>query len=72
MWSRLFLARRMHHWRDGWTFVRRPDGSVRIANTDGVCLTIPPNEWASVVADVSRYGGTADEYRVATKLHTGF
>lgn len=67
-----------YHWRDGWIFERWPDGSVHIHHERGNApgrevvnptLIIPPNEWASIVAEVSKQGGTADTYQQAQTLH---
>lgn len=64
-----------YHWRDGWHFTRCPDGSVRIMNgrtpvgVDPIDLTIPPNEWASIIANVSARGETSNSYYLAGVFH---
>ena len=57
------------HWREGWYFHRLLDGSVQI-HVAGVLdpVTIPPDEWASIVAHVAD-GGTAHSYERATYVH---
>ncbi len=56
------------HARDGWYFQRQDDGSVKISaavSRSTETLTIPPNEWASIVAAVSAQGETAETYQAA-------
>lgn len=72
------------HWRDGWTFARNDDGSVTVRNENFVddrlpdsqpgrfvLLTIPPNEWASIVASVSKGGETSESYNGTLAFHAG-
>ncbi len=72
------------HWRDGWAFTRNDDGSVMIRNENFVddrlpdshpgrfvLLTVPPNEWASIVASVSKGGETSESYSGTLAFHTG-
>ena len=58
----------MHHVKDGLTFERLPDASVQIRK-DNFEQTIPPAEWASVVAAMSARGETWDTYSQAKALH---
>lgn len=45
----------MHHWRQGWCFERQPNGDVeirhlpRVGETRDVHLTIPADEWVTIV-----------------------
>lgn len=62
------------HWRDGITFRRLSDGSVRLKypiNPRGDIETrdIPAPEWATIVAHVSTDGGSAESFAKATALH---
>lgn len=65
------------HSRDGFYFKRLPDGSVRIriaedAKSDAKTLRqikLPASEWASVVANVSASGETAESHRAAVSFH---
>lgn len=62
------------HWRDGWYFDRKPDGSVevRLEPWDGVChirFTIPAPEWASIVCSVSKDGETYDRWMQSQAFH---
>jgi len=60
------------HARDGWYFQRQDDGSVKISaavSRSTETLTIPPNEWASIVAAVSAQGETAETYQAALSAH---
>lgn len=70
------------HERDGWTFKRLEFGSVRIRKhhpadqpTEGDDPTsyiehvITAAEWASIVAAVSKDGGSARSYETAVMLH---
>lgn len=73
------------HWRNGWYWTRLADGSVEVRNHgdfdkhspncapgDGrVTLIIPPNEWASIVASVSKDGETSESYNGTLAFHTG-
>jgi hypothetical protein len=57
------------HWQDGWYFGRvKESGDVAIRHEAKIIL-IPKAEWASIVAEVSRHGGTAVEYQRAVELH---
>lgn len=65
------------HWREGMYFRRIEDGSVQITQTQGGGnsehiewqRTIPPREWASIVAAVSAAGENAGTYRDALTEH---
>lgn len=67
------------HSRDGFYFTRTADGSVRIriaesgmANAPTLReVTLPENEWASVVAFVSAHGETGETWQAARKFHAG-
>lgn len=70
---------RAYHWREGLYFSRLASGDVRIhkainhpndtmAATD---LLIPANEWASIVAAVSKGGETSESYSGTLAFHTG-
>jgi hypothetical protein len=64
------------HWRDGIYFARNDDGSVYVSipdKLDAPCreLTIPGNEWCSIVAAVCGGGGNADTVAKAAALHDG-
>lgn len=67
------------HWRDGWHFKRLSDGAVRVMRpaiihgggeeylkTD---ITIPSNEWASIVCSVSSGGETGERWNAAQDFH---
>lgn len=62
----------VYHWRDGITFRRKDDGSVQVC-TGGLNFLpdIPANEWASIVAHLSKDGGTSETFAAATALHDG-
>lgn len=60
------------HAKDGWYFERRPDGTVMISAAVQRCtetLEIGPAEWASIVAAVSRDGGTSQTFAAAQAIH---
>lgn len=66
------------HNRDGWYFKRVDEaGTVRIRKRvtghDGAEIVteieIPENEWASIVAHVSRRGETSQTWQQARSLH---
>ena len=68
------------HNRDGWYFARiSDDGQVRIrkratARDDaGIVaeIVIPENEWASIVASVSRGGETGASWQFVRDFHNG-
>jgi len=68
------------HNRDGWYYARVDDkGTVRIRKRvtaqDGAEVVaeieIPENEWASIVAHVSRHGETAVSWQQARAFHNG-
>ncbi len=74
------MAREEFHWRDGWYFSRMSDDAVRIrkmasfgtAVSDKVKefdVTIPANEWASIVAHVAA-GDDAVAFSAAQRLHS--
>lgn len=67
------------HWRFDTYFKRMPDGSVRLRTWrhghDGFPTyedrTIPPSEWASIVASVSKSGETSESYQGTLTFHMG-
>jgi hypothetical protein len=67
------------HWNEGMYFKRTADGAVEITQTQGGGQseevewqrTIPPSEWASIVASVSAAGETGETYRAALAFHKG-
>lgn len=63
------------HWRDGWYFKRIDGGHVRItrvsAGHEAVQFSIPPLEWASIVASVSDKGEDRERWEQAAKFHGG-
>ena len=71
----------MFHAHDGWFFGREPDGSVkiqkRVSAYDDAPLVVEGvfqanmvnNEWASIVASVSRGGEEHFRFYAAEKLH---
>lgn len=66
-----------HHLRNGFYFEREKNGSVTIYVTGIVNgpapilrkVTVPGNEWASVVAHVSKRGETGKTFEEAFVLH---
>ena len=61
------------HWRDGWFFLRLPDGSVQVTpGTDAEAVVILPHEWVSIIAAVrgTPYVGST-EYEEAKTFHGG-
>lgn len=63
-----------YHWKDGRYFKRLDDGSVRIRTLAalgiaGDEMVIPPYQWASIIASVSKNGETPEQYRAAVALH---
>lgn len=67
------------HWAHGIFFTRREDGAVQLrkyeAHHEGaepvLDVTIPPNEWASIVASMEAGGETAESWRAALERQTG-
>lgn len=63
-------------WRDGWTFKRQADGSVRLRklslDQDGkfYVATIPAREWVSIIQHVGAEQ-TAEAFKLAWELHKG-
>lgn len=60
------------HWRDGWFFKRSQDGSVRVMHKKDYLrtdLTIPANEWASIVCSVTTAGETGERWEQAREFH---
>lgn len=63
------------HWRDGWHFARKLDGSVEVRlqpYADGpshIRFTIPALEWASIVSSVSKDSETYDRWMAAQEFH---
>ncbi len=66
------------HLRGGLHFQREEDGAVTIVKTNGQAfdptieweVTVPADEWASVVATVCARGDTGDTWREALASHT--
>lgn len=65
------------HWREGWYFERLNDHVRVIKYADGGrsneiehAMVIPPNEWASIVASVSKQGETSESYQAALDYHS--
>lgn len=73
------IATGVYHWRDGVHFGRDADGTVSIFKFDPNAqpgsrgtlfeMLIPPSDWASIVASVSRQGDTGPAYGIAKALH---
>jgi hypothetical protein len=70
----------MFHLREGFFFERQPDGSVRIVYAPPphneplnvlAEITVPPNEFASVMASVSSRGETSETWTEAVEYLTG-
>lgn len=71
----------MFHWRDGITFERQANGYVQVniphsqnkqtGLTAMETMSIPPGEWASIVAAVALGGETTESYYAAVLLHMG-
>ncbi len=63
-----------YHARDGLFFERLADGSVRVTVRDGdvqrFAAVLPPETWASVLAQVSARGETYDTWNEARQYHT--
>ena len=67
----------MFHWRDGWFFSRLGDGTVQIVKHEDAkdsspvvaYAEIPRDEWASIVASVSKSGDIAPVWNLARWLH---
>ena len=58
------------HWRDGWFFQRTKLGAVLVTVPNGQGQkVIPPNEWASIVAHVSRQGENGESFKQALDFH---
>lgn len=65
------------HLRDGWFFRRLSNGSVSIEKLENAKETSPivsyinisPEEWASVVASVSKHGDFNPYYQQALDFH---
>ena len=60
---------REFHASDGWWFARRSDGSVVITSPSGGRVSLSPNTWASVVANVSHSGETSASFLEALDFH---
>lgn len=65
------------HWRDGWWFKRFNNGGVQVRYSIPVgsavlkgTLVIPPNEWVSIVASMTR-AGESETWHEIDKLHGG-
>jgi len=77
----------MFHWTDNLYFGRRANGDVRILklretpypwpSVDGdyptatLDITVPADQWGSIVASVSHAGETAGRWQEAMKFHNG-
>lgn len=67
----------MYHWQNGWYFERLENGEVHIfkkTEPDVPVIPqmyIPANEWASIVASVSKDGENSSTYTAAENLHSG-
>lgn len=60
------------HTHNGWSWQRKPDGSVLVTVGGGHHQHLmTPEEWASVVATLSAAGETAERYQDALKFHQG-
>jgi hypothetical protein len=60
------------HLREGYYFTRLEDGGVIIqSGSDNSCLTVSANEWASVVASMSKEGETTETYNEALRKQVG-
>jgi hypothetical protein len=62
------------HAKDGWYFERQEDGSVKIraaVDRSTEVITLPPMEWASVMAALAAAGGTSETFQAARRLHEG-
>ena len=67
------------HWREGLHFKRMESGGVRVVKRNDypsqaipvMDFVIPPNEWASIVASVSKGGETGESYRGTLAFHMG-
>lgn len=60
----------VYHHRDGWTFERLPDASVRVVEGyNGRDILIPPAQWCSIVASVAPGGGSPEDYKNAQHAH---
>lgn len=67
------------HWRDNWFFKRNLDGSVNIMHKTlshhgdeyylSPELSVPSNEWASIVCSVSADGETSERWDAAQDFH---
>jgi hypothetical protein len=58
-----------HHVRDGLMLQRLEDGTVLLRTPGAYETRIPPAEWASAVASVSKDGETPDTWYLAMALH---
>ncbi len=71
------MAYGRYHWRDGVYFKRSEidEGTVDITvpflndPSKSQVISVPPAEWVSILAAVSRRGDTADAYADALALH---
>jgi hypothetical protein len=68
-----------YHWREGLYFNRAENGDVEIRKMDSdpsqafpsINITIPANEWASIVSFVSKGGETGESYSGTFAFHMG-
>lgn len=77
--DRIPVEERGFHSREGFFFKRETDGSVTVRvegppweNGHGQLqrtITLPENEWASVVSSVSLAGETAERWQAARDYH---
>ena len=66
------------HYKEGWFFKRREDGSVRIYQQQPVRenivkelgIDIEADSWASIMASVSARGETGETFREAQQFHS--
>lgn len=70
------------HTKNGWTFGRLPDGTVKITQIDTdapedndsvplAMVMLSASEWQSVIAGMSAYEDSAEAFAMAEAFHTG-
>lgn len=67
------------HWRDGWFFKRLNNGGVQIRYAVEIneatqfvgIVTIPPNEWVSIVSSMTE-AGESENWHTIKQLHGTF
>lgn len=75
--ARLTDAEGGFHWQNGWFFKRRENGDVAVFRAENYTagrdafelLTIPENEWASIVCSVSALGESGERWNEARNFH---